>query len=148
MSFEIDNILNALLKYVILLTIVVITVGTITTYFYFNLIKEKSEVDINSEFSTLNLYLLKTSKIAGCKIKTYGLVEDNDLNSYYITFENTDGTTNTFVKINDIIYYNKIKICENVEEFKVIVDKSAKVSISVEVQIKDKIFNSQYTMIS
>ena len=68
------------------------------------------------------------------------------MSSYYITFEKSDGTTNTFVKIGDIIYFNKIKLCEDVEIFKAIVDRSQKESILLEVKIGGKTFNSQYAL--
>ena len=68
------------------------------------------------------------------------------MQSYYITFENSDGSHNTFIKLNDIIYYNKIKLCENVESFKVIVDKTGKESISVETVIQGKTYTSQYVI--
>ena len=45
-----------------------------------------------------------------------------------------------------MIYYNGIKICENVDEFKVIVDKSEKASISTEVKIGENVFKSQYAL--
>lgn len=99
----------------------------------------------NSDYTNLNLYFLKTTKTPGIKINSYGLVGE-DLQSYYITFENSDGTENTFIKINDIIYYNKIKLCEDVESFKVIVDKTGKESISVEVIIQGKTYTSQYVI--
>lgn len=100
---------------------------------------------MNSDYTNLNLYFLKTTKNAGVKIDSYGLV-DEDLQSYYITFENNDGTKNTFIKLNDIIYYNKIKLCENVDSFKVIVDKTGKESISTEIIINGKLFTSQYVI--
>ena len=68
------------------------------------------------------------------------------MQSYYITFENSDGSHNTLMKLNDIIYYNKIKLCENVESFKVIVDKTGKESISVEAVIQGKTYTSQYVI--
>jgi hypothetical protein len=121
-------------------------IGGIITYFYQNVKAESSEVLMDSEITRLNLYLLKITKTPGIKIKNYGLVESDDLSSYYITFENKDGSCNTFLKVDDIIYFNKIKLCENVEEFKVIVDKSSKESISVEVKIGDKVYNTQYAI--
>lgn len=115
----------------------------ITSFFYVNLKGRQKQVDVNSDFTNLNLYFLKTTKTPGSKIESYGLVGE-DMQSYFITFENTDGVQNTFIKVDDIIYYNKIKLCENVESFKVMVDKTEKESISVEVIIQGKTYVSQY----
>lgn len=128
-----------ILEFFITFCIVVI----ITSFFYVNLKDRQKQVDINSDFTNLNLYFLKATKTPGVKIESYGLV-DEDMQSYFITFENTDGVQNTFIKLKDIIYYNKIKLCENVESFKVIVDKTGKRSISVEVIIQGKTYVSQY----
>lgn len=117
----------------------------VTSVFYINLTNSKNTVNSNSDYTNLNLYFLKTTKVPGVKINSYGLVGD-DMQSYYITFENSDGSQNTFMKLNDIIYYNKIKLCENVESFKVIVDKTGKESISVEAVIQGKTYTSQYVI--
>ena len=94
----------------------------------------------------LNLYFLKTVQTPNISIESYGLVDNNDTSSYYITFKKEDGTEATFIKLGNIIYYNKIKICENVDTFKVIVDKSEAQSFSVEVEMLDNTFNSQYAL--
>ena len=117
----------------------------VTSAFYINLTNSKNTVNSNSDYTNLNLYFLKITKVPGVKIKSYGLVGE-DMQSYYITFENSDGSQNTFIKLNDIIYYNKIKMCENVESFKVIVDKTGKESISVETVIQGKTYTSQYVI--
>lgn len=121
----------------------IIVLGTF--FFYTNLKSRQNSATVDSDYTNLNLYLLKTTKVSGVKIAKYGLVDD-DLQSYFITFENKDGVQNTFIKINDIIYYNKIKLCENVDVFKVIVDKTGKESISVEVVMQGKIYTSQYVI--
>ena len=117
----------------------------VTSAFYINLTNSKNTVNSNSDYTNLNLYFLKITKVPGVKINSYGLVGE-DMQSYYITFENSDGSHNTFIKLNDIIYYNKIKLCENVESFKVIVDKTGKESISVEAVIQGKTYTSQYVI--
>lgn len=121
----------------------IIVLGTF--FFYTNLKSRQNSATVDSDYTNLNLYLLKTTKVSGVKIAKYGLVDD-DLQSYFITFENMDGVQNTFIKINDIIYYNKIKLCENVDVFKVIVDKTGKESISVEVVMQGKNYTSQYVI--
>ena len=116
------------------------------SYFNSNLQQISTTVESNANYATLNLYLLKTVKTQNVSIKNYGLVNNEDISSSYITFLKDDGTTSTFIKVGDIIYFNKIKLCENVDEFKVIIDKSEKESFSVEVKIFGKIYKSQYAL--
>lgn len=140
------RIMTNLTIYIIVFTIIVCFVGTMMSYFLGNLKSLSVESSSNSDYSMLNLYFLKTVKANNVSIKSYGLVDNEDTSSYYITFQNEDGSTHTFIKIGDMIYYNKIKLCENVDQFKVIVDKSQKESISIEVKILDKVYNSQYAL--
>lgn len=139
------KILKALISFVILFYIIICIVGLVLNYFYKNLTDFTRIVSINSEYTNLNLYFLKVVKENDVKIKSYGLVDDDNL-SYYITFENEDGTTNTFIKVGNIIYLNNIKICNNVESFKIIVDKTLKTSISVEAIILGNVYSSQYVI--
>lgn len=140
------KIMTNLTTYVIVFTIIVCLIGGLMSFFYGNLKNTSNETAANSSYSMLNLYFLKTIQSPNIIIESYGLVDNNDTKSYYITFKKDDGSTETFIKLGDIIYYNKIKLCENVEVFKVIVDKSETQSFSVEVEMFDKIYNSQYAL--
>ena len=139
-------IINNFVMYIIIFILSIYIVSLITSYFYSNLQKVNKDISTTSDYTTLNLYMLRTVESRGVTIKNYGLVDNEDISSYYITFLNDDGTVSTFVKEEDIIYFNKIKICNNVQEFKVIVDRSEKESISVEAKINNKVFNSQYVL--
>lgn len=141
------KILRGLISFIIIFYVIICIVGLVLNYFYKNISNINKTVSVNSEYSNLNLYFLKITKANDVKIKSYGLVDDDNY-SYYITFENDDGTTNTFIKIGNIIYLNHIKICDNVESFKIIVDKTLKPSISVEAKILGNIYSSQYVISS
>lgn len=141
------KILKVLISFIIIFYIIICISGLVLNYFYKNITNINKTVSINSEYSNLNLYFLKITKENDVRIKNYGLVS-NDNYSYYITFENEDGTTNTFIKIGDIIYLNNIKLCNNVETFKIIVDKTLKPSISVEAKISGKTYSTQYVISS
>ena len=140
------RIMTNLTIYIISFTIIVCVVGGLMSYFYGNLKNTTTVTTANSSYSMLNLYFLKTIQSPNIRIESYGLVDNNDTTSYYITFRKDDGTTATFIKIDNMIYYNKIKLCENVDVFKVIVDKSETQSFSVEVEMLDKVYNSQYAL--
>lgn len=140
------RIMTNLTIYILTFTIIVCIVGGIMSYFYGNLKNTTIETTATTSYSMLNLYFLKTIQSPNIIIESYGLVDNNDTSSYYITFRKSNGETATFVKLDDIIYYNKIKICENVDVFKVIVDKSETQSFSVEVEMLDKVYNSHYAL--
>ncbi len=140
------RIMTRLTIYVIVFTIIVCVIGGLMSYFFINLQNTNDISTANSSYSMLNLYLLKTVQTQNIAIESYGLVDNNDTSSYYITFRKDDGTKATFIKLGDIIYYNKIKLCENVDTFKVIVDKSETQSFSVEVHMNNNVYNSQYAL--
>lgn len=140
------RIMTRLTIYVIVFTIIVCIIGGLMSYFFINLQNTNDISTANSSYSMLNLYLLKTVQTKNIAIESYGLVDNNDTSSYYITFRKDDGTKATFIKLGDIIYYNKIKLCENVDTFKVIVDKSETQSFSVEVHMNNNVYNSQYAL--
>ena len=140
------RIMTRLTIYVIVFTIMVCIVGGTMSYFFINLVNTNNTAKANSTYSMLNLYFLKTVQNQDIVIESSGLVDNNDTSSYYITFKKEDVSKATFIKLGDIIYYNKVKLCENVDVFKVIVDKSEAQSFSVEVHMLDNIFNSQYAL--
>ena len=140
------KVMNNLIIYFFVFTIIVFFIFIITSFLYSNINNANSKLMSSVDFSTLNMYFLETIKNNNSVIKEYGLVNENDNSSYYITFEMQDGSTNTFKKIGDKIYFNEIKLCEVVESFKVIVDKSEKETILIETKIRDKIYNMQYVL--
>lgn len=146
MQTQSNKMMISLVIYVLTFTIFACFITGIMTYFNKNLQQINTTVSSNSDYTILNLYLLKTIKTQNVSIKNYGLVDNEDISSYYITFLKDDGTTSTFIKIGNIIYFDKIKLCENVEEFKVIIDKSEKENFSVEVKILGKTYKSQYAL--
>ena len=140
------KVIKNLFLYIVLFTIFIGIVGTVQTYFHKNINNISSSLDTNSEITKLNLYFLKVTKTDGVVVKKYGLVDENDLSSYYITFENEDKTTNTFIKLGNMLYFNKIKLCENVEEFVINVDNSINQSISVSIKILGETYDLQYAI--
>lgn len=143
-----SKILKNVISFIIVFYIIICIVGVVINYFYKNITGINNTVSINSEYANLNLYFLKFTKTENIRISDCGLVDNNDNSSYFITFENEDGTKNTFIKVGNIIYFNNIKMCKNVDEFKVIVDKSLKTTISVQATISGRIYSSQYVILS
>lgn len=141
-----SKIIKGLAFYMLVFAFIIALVGTVLTYFHSNINSINSGVEANSEITKLNLYFLNITKAEDVLIKNYGLVNNEDLSSYYITFENKDGRANTFIKIENMIYFNKIKVCEDVEEFIIDVDNSTKEHISVSVKILGKKYEMQYVI--
>lgn len=146
MQLKENKIIKKVFIYIVLFTIVICIVGSTESYFHNNLNNLSLGLNVDSELSTLNLYFLKVTKTDGVTIKKYGLAKDNDLTSYYITFENKDKTENTFIKLGDILYFNKIKLCEHVEEFIVSVDNSTNQSIFINIKILGQNYEFQYAI--
>jgi len=91
--------MTSLTTYVIIFTIIVCLIGGVMSFFYGNLKDTSNETNANSSYSMLNLYFLKTMQSPNISIESYGLVDNDDTKSYYITFKKDDGTTATFIKL-------------------------------------------------
>lgn len=104
--------LVSLVIYVIVMTIVIGIMSSIITNFYNNTDTVKSNVQEIVEFNKFNNYFLKEVKTLNNKID---VVSDN-----YILFT----TGNSFSISNNSIYYNNIKICENVKRMQISIGKN------------------------
>ena len=124
-------------------------VGAITTYFYNNMNVIDSSASSSVEYNKLNVYLLKQVKSPDVVLEGYTENPHKDLNeenANYITFKLQDGTENTFLHVGNILYFNKIKLCEEVEKFEVSVEEEEKTSITVTVQIANNQYKTKYVL--
>lgn len=96
--------LTSLIIYVLVLLIVVTIVANITSFFYSNIINAKENSQNIATITKFNMYFTKDVKKMGNRVVTTG--DDGS----YIKF--TSGNTYTFQ--NNAIYFNNIKICDNV----------------------------------
>lgn len=134
----------SLVIYVASFVLVAGIVGTITTYFYNNMKIIDTNIGSSSEYNKLNLYFIKQTKTDGVSIDSYNSSDSADK---YITFLQADGTKNTFVKLGDILYYNNIKLCSNVEDFKTEVDTSTgKTIVKVFFKVSGTAFSTNYVL--
>ena len=134
-----------LILYILIFTLVVFAVGNLVTFYYSKTKKMNDEATVNSEFTKFDLYMLKTIKSEDTKIRKVGTV-DEDESSYFITFQKEDGSTYSFIKKGNILYYNQIELCDNVDYFRVIIDRSEKESITVDLTILGQEKNFQYVI--
>lgn len=97
---------TSLIIYVIAMMIVIGIIATITSFFYTNVINTKDSSDNISEITKFNMYFLEETKNENNSIMN--ISEKN------VLFK----TGNMFTFADNSIYFNKIKICENVKDMK------------------------------
>lgn len=152
----------SLMIYVASFAAITLVVGGITTFFYSNIQVMDENIGSNSEYNKLNLYLLNECKKPGATI--YAIQGSNDTGSNpvelsnlssvgtdlndFITFK-SDGGMNSFIfdDENKDLYYNSIKLCQNVEDFQLILDKSTgKDVLTVLININGTAFQTKYVV--
>lgn len=131
--------LSSLVIYITLIFVVLAILMRITTYFSGN-IKDMADVDFETEFNKLNLYLLDESKEVGNEIVE--IVEG-------ITVYFSNGNRYSYNSEENVIYLNdSIKICENVEYclFEQKTALNGKSIIAVTIEIDDTTKTEEYVM--
>ena len=134
-----------LIVYVVFFIIIVFITGNFIAHYYNSLRTLTDEIDAKSQITKFDLCMLRTIKSNNTIIRKIGTVDDDD-SSYFITLQRDDGTTYSFIKQGNILYYNQIKLCENVDFFRVVIDRSGKESISVDITIAGEEYNLQYVI--
>lgn len=106
--------MTSLVVYILAFVVIIGIIGSITVFFNNNLEDANMTAGASAEYNKFNVYMLSQTKngytISKCAVKT----DENQ----YVTFSNGQ-ESNTFVKLGDMLYFNEIKLCENVDEFKV-----------------------------
>lgn len=116
-------------------------VGAVTVFFYNNTSLLNSEVYSSAEYNKLNMYLVKESEEEGNSFVNF----DNSSNMYTLTFSN--GNVYTFDKDSHLLYFNKICLCEDVQEFDVLTDYSTgKEVIKIKIDFTNKSYTTSYCM--
>ena len=116
-------------------------IGAVTVFFYNNTSLLNSEVYSSAEYNKLNMYLVKESEEQGNSFVNF----DDSSNMYTLSFSN--GNVHTFDKDNNLLYFNKICLCEDVQEFKVSTDyTTGKEVIKVKIDFTNKSYTTNYTM--
>ena len=95
--------LVSLVLYVIIMTIVLGVMSVILDSFYNNTEAVQGNVQEIVEFNKFNNYFLKEVKKHNNKV--------DSISNEYILFK----SGNSFSLLNDAVYYNSIKICDNVQ---------------------------------
>ena len=131
----------SLVIYIVCFVIVAGTIGGITVFFYNNTSLLNSEVYSSAEYNKLNMYLVKESEEKGNSFVNF----DDSGNMYTLTFSN--GNIYTFDKDNNLLYFNKICLCEDVQDFSVLTDyTTGKEVIKVKIDFSNKSYTTNYCM--
>lgn len=141
-----------LVVYVASFLVVAGIVGAITTYFYNNMSLLNGNSASSADYNKLNVYIMKQAKTSGVQVsgKTDNpkkVNQGSDESVKYITFKLPNGTENTFCTIGDILYFNKIKLCENVTDFTVDTSTNGdKQSVTITVVISNIQYKTTYAL--
>ena len=104
-----------LVIYIASFVIVIAIVASITTFFNSNVRNLNGSGSISAEYNKFNVYMLEYTKngydILRCS-------SDTSAEEQFIIFTK-DGKMDTFAKLGNGLYFNQIKLCEKVDEFKI-----------------------------
>lgn len=129
--------LTSIMIYVLALTVVVLTIGRITLYFYRNVNKLDSNAIAEEEYTKFNSYFTYEINVENNEIKSCETLEDG---TSYIIFSLTG---NQYTYKNGSIYMNKNKINNNIQACEFKYNENI---ITVNMKINEKDYNVSYTI--
>ena len=102
--------LISLIVYIITLLIVMSVITVLTSYFYNNVDLKSSKTEDLAKFTQFTSYFTKEINKKGIKVVNNETSDDGSTS--YIAFSNK----NTYTFANNIIYFNEIEICNNIDK--------------------------------
>lgn len=133
----------SLVVYIASFLVITAIIAGITMFFYNNTSLMNVETFSAAEYNKLNMYLVKQSEESGNKLTQIDQNRESSIN--YIEFSNGDRFT--LDKNTNLLYYNKICICEDVQNLEVKQDyTTGKEVINVKVEFTNKTYTNKYTM--
>lgn len=152
MKSEKGVILISLLTYVAILLTVMVIIGRITGVFQKRLDNIDAENNASNDYTLLNYTILTEVKKDKATAEIGKMIGGNGTN-YTFTPNESDSITGTAIKFGDgnvlgyigeRIYFNKVKIADDVSEFTIAYNKSADTNTSSSISIHAKIGNQEY----
>lgn len=155
----------SLILYVASFLAVTAVVAGITTFFYNNIEILDTKIGSNSQYNKINLYMLNECKKEGSSLfawqntsdetglPTYKdkLTDKTNATQTFITFQDADGNKNSFiyVKSEENLYYNSIKLGEDIKDFKFKIDYgTGKTVLKIFINIDGSTFTTEYVVAS
>lgn len=132
----------SLVIYLMSFVIIIGILGSITVFFGSQTNDINMSSGASSEYNKFNLYMLKQTKNS-IDFKINNETEKNQ----YVTF--SDGkSSNTFLQKGNLLYFNKIKLCENVDDFKLetTIAQNGKKVLKTYLQINGTVYTTDYVI--
>ena len=133
--------LTSIIIYIIGMVIMATIIGNLTIYFYNNLVNTTNATSANVEYIKFNTFFLDDIKQNSNRV--LNISDNGDL----IQFSNGS----TYFYENKIIYKNTVKICDEVDWFKVKrkttgIGADTKVVLEVKMQVGNKTYTTNYVV--
>ena len=131
----------SLVIYVLSFAIIIGIIGSVTAFFSSGMREMNQNAGASSEYNKFNIYMSKYTK------NGYNIIPDEYENNQYIAFEK-DGEKIVFEKVDDILYVDNVKLCENVDEFeaKAITTENGKDMLKTKIKINGVVYTTDYVI--
>ena len=128
----------SLIIYILSFMIIMGIVGSITIFFGRNANEINTSAGSSAEYNKFNLYMVKYTKEGS----GYTARADSNVLSF------SQGSNQyVFQKNGDMLYFNKIKLCENVDEFRVKIETiNEKKFLETYIQINGTVYTTDYVL--
>lgn len=133
----------SLVIYIVAFSIIIGIVATITTFFSNNIGGLNETAGKSAEYNKFNIYMSEYTKNGyQVTIGSYG-----ESSNPYIVFEK-DNEKVVFEKIDDKLYMNNAKICDNVQnlETKIQITEHGNEVLKTKIQINDTVYTNDYVL--
>ncbi len=135
----------SLVIYVASFVMVIAIVGSVTLFFNQNIRDLRGTENATSEYNKFNLYMLEYTKNGHEIVKC----SEPNAEEVYVTFSKEE-KMNTFIKLKDtnILYFNQMKLCENVNDFKIeqATADNGKLVLKTYIDIAGTVYTTDYVM--
>ena len=144
---------------------ITLIVAGITTFFYNNVEVMDTSIGSNSQYNKLNMYMLNETKKEGTTLlawkntdtqiiaDTPNNIENLDVDTVgentFLTFKDESGIEDSFIYVagEKNLYFNSIKLCDNVEDFKFKIHEiNGKTVLNVFININGTAFSTEYVV--
>lgn len=135
--------LISLIVYVILMTFIIAGISSITASFYANINSFDNESESAVAYAKFNMYFINDIKRKGAQIQeayddyiiiSYTIESTETQNIEGVTISGNDTVSVEYLVQNNILYRNKVKICEDVDSILITADEennSVKISMTI-----------------
>ena len=128
--------ITSLMIYLVCMLIIIVVLTVITGYIYKGIGINNDYEEFNSDYTRLLSYISKEVNEEGNRVSE--IVNENG--QYKIKFKNQKQIT----FVSNSVYYQNIKICDNVSDFKAEVDPGDKQKLTIELEKQEKKLSNSF----